>query len=128
MGVTTLIVRSYGCCIDASTYVYCTEIFPTHIRSRGMAWSLAILFASTIAYLIPAPTAFAEVGWKYYLSFIILSVINMPLMWLYFPETNGLALEEIGEKFGDDVVVHLSGLSVEQKEDINTRDGAERKE
>lgn len=84
-----------------------------------MAWSLAILFASTIAYLIPAPTAFAEVGWKYYLLFIILSVINIPLMWFYFPETKGLALEEIGEKFGDEVIIRLTGLTGEQKEDLD---------
>lgn len=36
-------------------------------------------------------------------------------MWLYLPETKGLALEEIGEKFGDEVVIHLASLTVEQK-------------
>ncbi|KAJ5085671.1 hypothetical protein N7532_010442 [Penicillium argentinense] len=70
-----------------------------------MGLALPILFASTISYLIPAPTAFAEVGWKYYLLFIILSV--------------GIALEEIGETFGGEVVIHLTGLSDEQKEDLD---------
>ncbi|KAH8697583.1 general substrate transporter [Talaromyces proteolyticus] len=114
-----LYISFYGCCIDATTYVYCTEIFPTHIRSRGMAWSLAVLFGTTVAYLIPAPTAFAQVGWKYYLLFIILSAINIPIIWTLFPETKGLALEEVGEKFGDDVIVKLTNITTEQREQLD---------
>lgn len=106
---------SYGCCIDANTYVYCSEIFPTHIRSRGLAFSLAVLFLSTIAYLEAAPTAFAQIGWKYYLLFIVLTAINIPLIWYFCPETKRLSLEEIGEKFGDEVAVHLTDLTEEER-------------
>ena len=35
-------------------------------------------------------------------------------MWYLFPETKGLSLEEIGEKFGDEVVVHLNEVTDEQ--------------
>jgi Sugar (and other) transporter len=73
------------------------------------------LFLSTIAYLEAAPTAFAQIGWKYYLLFIILTAINIPLVWCFFPETKGLSLEEIGERFGDEVVVHLTHITDEQK-------------
>lgn len=94
--------------------MYCSEIFPTHIRSRGVAFSISILFLSTIAYLTPAPTAFANIGWKYYLVFIALTAVCTPLMWWLFPETKGLSLEEIGGKFGDEVVVHLAEITDEQ--------------
>jgi hypothetical protein len=80
-----------------------------------VAFSLAVLFLSTIAYLEAAPTAFAQVSWKYYLLFIILTTINIPLVWYYFPETKGLSLEEIGAKFGDDVAVRLMDLTEEEK-------------
>lgn len=99
--------------------MYCAEIFPTHIRSRGVAFSLAVLFLSTIAYLEAAPTAFAQVGWKYYLLFIILTAINIPLVWYYFPETKGLSLEEIGEKFGDEVVVHITNITDDERKQLN---------
>lgn len=110
---------SYGVCIDATTYVYCSEIFPNHLRAKGMAWSLAVLFLSTVAYLIPAATAFATIGWKYYLVFIILTAINIPIIWWTFPETKGLALEEISEKFGDKVALHLTHLTAEQREELD---------
>lgn len=118
--------NSYGCCIDATTFVYCSEIFPTHIRSRGLAFALSILFLSTIAYLEAAPTAFAQVGWKYYLLFIILTAINIPLVWYFFPETKGLSLEEIGGKFGDDVAVRITDISEEQRAQLDKKVEAEK--
>lgn len=77
---------SYGCCIDTNSFIYCSEIFPSHIRSKGMAWSVGTLFLTTIPYLEAAPTAFAEVGWKHYLLFIILTAINIPVIYFLFPE------------------------------------------
>jgi hypothetical protein len=79
-----------------------------------VAFALSILFLSTIAYLEAAPTAFATIGWKFYLLFIILTAINIPLIWYFFPETMGLSLEEIGERFGDEIVIHLRDVSNER--------------
>ncbi len=111
-----LIATSYGCCIDANTFVYCSEIFPSHFRSYGTAWSLCVLFISAMIYLEAAPTALAEVGWKYFLLFIVLTLLNVIFIWWYFPETKGLSLEEIGEVFGDDVAVHLTNLTAAERE------------
>lgn len=105
--------------MDATSFVYVAEIFPTHIRSRGVSFALAVLFLSTIAYLEAAPTAFAQVGWKYYLLFIILTAINIPLVWYYFPETKGLTLEEIGEKFGDEVAVRITNITDDERKHLN---------
>lgn len=81
-----LILHRYGGCIDANTYVYCAEIFPTHIRPRGMALSMVTLFVTSTPFLEAAPTAFATIGWKYYLVFIVLTAINIPIMYFYLPE------------------------------------------
>ncbi|KAH7928765.1 general substrate transporter [Leucogyrophana mollusca] len=94
--------------IDATSYVYCSEIFPTHIRAQGMAVSMAGTFLPTIVFLEVGPTALATVGWRYYLLFICLTVVNVAVMWWYFPETKGLSLEEINIRFGDEVAVHFS--------------------
>lgn len=124
--VPRLTPLSYGCCIDANTYVHTSEIFPSHIRGRGLSFGVAFLFLSTIAYLEAAPTAFAQVGWKYYLLFIILTVINIPIIWWYFPETKGLSLEEIGEKFGDEVVVHLTHITTAERQQLDRTIEAEK--
>lgn len=41
-------VSFYATCVDAVQFVYCSEIFPTQIRSQGMAASVGTLFAMTL--------------------------------------------------------------------------------
>lgn len=44
----------------------------------------------------------------------------------FFPETKGLSLEEIGERFGDEVVVHLTDLSQEERLKLDEKISAEK--
>lgn len=55
-----------------------------------------------IVYTEPASTAFANVGWRYYLVFILVPMAGVPLLW-QLPETKGLSLEEIAGVFGEEV-------------------------
>ncbi|KIW95531.1 uncharacterized protein Z519_04116 [Cladophialophora bantiana CBS 173.52] len=109
----------YGGCIDANTYVYCAEIFPTHIRAKGMAFSIIVLYLCTIPYLQAAPYAFATIGWKYYLVFICLTTVCIPIIWMTFLETRGFSLEEINEKFGDHVEIHLTHITTKEKAELD---------
>lgn len=77
---------SYAGFVDTTVYVYCSEIFPTHIRAKGMGWSIAIFFLSTLSFLESSATGFATIGWKYYLLFVILPSINVVLLWIFCPE------------------------------------------
>lgn len=43
-----------------------------------------------------------------YLVFVCCNVITIVLIYFFVPETSNLSLEEIGELFGDEVVVHLT--------------------
>lgn len=43
--------------------------------------------------------------------FIIVPLACVVVIWRYFPETNGLSLEEIGMLFGDEVAEHPEELS-----------------
>lgn len=38
----------YGSCVDATSYVYCSEIFPTNVRAQGIGFSTSALFLFTI--------------------------------------------------------------------------------
>ncbi|CAK7204028.1 hypothetical protein SEUCBS139899_006779 [Sporothrix eucalyptigena] len=121
-----LYITFYGCCIDANTFVYCSEIFPSHFRSYGTAWSLSILFLTAMVYLEAAPTALAVIGWRYFLLFIALTFINIIIIWRTFPETKGLSLEEIGEVFGDEVAVRLTHLTSAERELLDRNIDAEK--
>jgi len=43
-----------------------------------------------------------------YMVWFAVSIISSILIYFFIPETKGLALEEIGELFGDKVVLHMT--------------------
>lgn len=42
----------YGFCLDVTSYVYCAEIFPTYMRTTGMAVSIISYFAPALRMLL----------------------------------------------------------------------------
>lgn len=66
------------------------------------SWPPPVL-ANTLfqVYTQSAPVAFAEVGWKFYLVFVIVPLVGVPVLYFGLPETKGLSLEEVGILFGD---------------------------
>ena len=119
MGVVFLylFVTFYASCFDACSYVYCSEIFPTALRAQGVAASIFGLFAMTLIYTESAATAFANVGWRYYLVFIIVPALGIPFL-ARLPETKGLSLEEIAAVFGDEVALDLTHMPTADKTEL----------
>ncbi|KAL2785970.1 general substrate transporter [Aspergillus keveii] len=101
MGIVFLFLHLtfYATFVDVTSYVYCSEIFPTNQRAQGVAVSIVGLFMMTLIYTEAASTAFAHVGWKYYLVFILVPAAGVPLI-AQFPETKGLSLEGSAALFG----------------------------
>lgn len=83
-----LFVTFYGLCIDNTAFVYCAEIFPTTYRAKGVAMGLFVYYASSIAFLTPAPTAMANIGWRFYLVFVCCSFVAFILTFFYVPEVS----------------------------------------
>lgn len=107
--------------MDATSYVYCSELFPTPLRAQGTGFSLTGLFSATIIYTQTAPIAFAEVGWRFYILFILLPAIGAVCMWMFFPETKLLTLEEIAALFGDEVAVDITNLNETDRAALDNR-------
>lgn len=42
-------VTFYGTCVDAISYVYCSELFPTALRAQGVGFAIIGLFAFTLS-------------------------------------------------------------------------------
>lgn len=50
--------------MDATQFVYNSEIWPNHLRSQGTAWGLAFFFLTSEVTLVAAPVALNSIGWK----------------------------------------------------------------
>ncbi|RMY22103.1 hypothetical protein D0867_02933 [Hortaea werneckii] len=106
-------------CVDATQYVYVSEIWPNHLRSQGTALGIAAFYLGSEVTLVAAPVALDAIGWKFYLVLICPSVCYIAAIWLLFPETKNRTLEEIGTLFGDEhVASHWYGISEEEKQEI----------
>ncbi|KAI7650898.1 hypothetical protein KC319_g10971, partial [Hortaea werneckii] len=106
-------------CVDATQYVYVSEIWPNHLRSQGTALGIAVFYLGSEVTLVAAPVALDAIGWKFYLVLICPSVCYVAAIWFLFPETKNRTLEEIGTLFGDEhVASHWYGISEEEKQEI----------
>lgn len=105
----------YGLCLDGTQFSYLGEIFPTHLRAKGVCLGVAMISFMNIIWLQSAPTAFETIGWKFYLCFIIPGTIGAIIMWIWFPDTNGLPLEEVAAIFGDadEVAIYQRDIEVD---------------
>lgn len=87
--------------VDGGQFVYLGEIFPNHLRAKGIALGMAGLCATNIVWLQVAPLAFSSIGWKFYLCFVVPGTLCGIVIWCFFPETRGIPLESIAAIFGD---------------------------
>lgn len=56
------------------------------------------------------PISIESVGWKTYIIFAVLNSLWVPLIYLFFPETKGLELEDVDRLFAKgDALLALGG-------------------
>lgn len=96
-----LFASFYNAFYDAGSFVYTVEIWPNHLRSEGMTIAMVTFYVTNIVWNSPATVALRNIGWRYYLIFVCISTAGAIAVWTLLPETRGLTLEEIGEKFGE---------------------------
>ncbi|KPI40787.1 uncharacterized protein AB675_10704 [Cyphellophora attinorum] len=91
----------YATFVDATTYIYTSEIFPNNVRGKGVSIAVGSYFLVLLVQLDTAPTALADIGWRLLLIYLCLLLVFIPFIWFICPETKGKSLEEIGIIFGD---------------------------
>ncbi|KAF4760354.1 hypothetical protein HAV15_007912 [Penicillium sp. str.  len=80
-------------------FLYASEVAPLSLRTTingigsSLYWALSVLIAEV------TPIAFNAIGWKYFLIFACLNLAMIPVIYLFYPETAGLSLEDIDEVF-----------------------------
>lgn len=111
----------YGFCLDGTQFSYLGELFPTHLRAKGVSLGVAMISLTNIVWLQAAPTAFVTIGWKFYLVFIIPGTMGGLIIYFFFPDTKGLPLEEVAALFGDEdeIAVYQREIDVNGNEIID---------
>lgn len=107
-----LFVSSFELSLDGPEFFYQAEIWPSHLRAQGFTIFMVVYNGVNICWLQAAPTAFANIGWHYYILFIIFAAMGAVAVLLWFPDTLHKPLEEIAAMFGDDdlVVIYQKDL------------------
>ncbi|KAA1477575.1 general substrate transporter [Dentipellis sp. KUC8613] len=80
-------------------WLYPAEISTTRIRARGSAIGAFFQWMCTFAVVEMTPPAIANIGWRVFIVFAILNALWVPLIYAFFPETQGLELEDVDHIF-----------------------------
>ncbi|KAJ7812837.1 general substrate transporter [Mycena leptocephala] len=96
-----LFIVVYAVGVDVAGVTFYSEVFPNHIREKGVGITIVALSLTDLAYLQASATAFANIGWKYFLLFIVITSIGFVIMCFVLPETKKIPLEEMAKIFGD---------------------------
>lgn len=100
-----LFLAGFNLFLEGPSQYYISEVFPTHIRAKGMTINVIGNNICNIFWLELAPTAFTKIGWKYYVVFICVSVFGAAFIYFTFPNTLRKPLEEVARLFGDEDLV-----------------------
>ncbi|KAJ0415660.1 sugar transporter [Aspergillus carlsbadensis] len=95
----------YGIALTPLQIAYPLEIWPFHLRSRGISLAWMAMVLAVIFNVFVNPIALERIGWKYYVVFVAVLVAYGVTVYFCYPETRGYTLEEMAVVFGDEVEV-----------------------
>ncbi|KAJ5544828.1 hypothetical protein N7461_007132 [Penicillium sp. DV-2018c] len=78
---------------------YPAEILPFQLRAKGLAITLTTDSMACFFNQYINPVAFAAIHWKYFTVYLGCIIVFLATIWLLFPETKGLSLEEVARIF-----------------------------
>jgi hypothetical protein len=114
IGATTMLFVFEGAFtigFQATVWVYPSEILPLRLRQRGSAISTACNWILNYLVVQTTPIALDKIGYPTYIIFAVLNATWIPVIYLFFPETKGLELEEVDKLFlKDGIVSEAEGL------------------
>ncbi|KAL2069461.1 hypothetical protein VTL71DRAFT_14140 [Oculimacula yallundae] len=80
-------------------FIYPTEIWPQEIRAFGNSYGVFGWAVGCGVTTLVIPSMFAALQWKTLIVFGAFNFASLPLVYFFFPETNGRSLEEINLLF-----------------------------
>ncbi|KAK3682083.1 general substrate transporter [Podospora appendiculata] len=90
----------YSMGFGPAAWVYGSEIFPTAVRARGLSFAASGGAIGSIVVAQVWPVGIAAIGSRIYFFFMAINLVCVPIIYLLYPETKGLALENMDILFG----------------------------
>lgn len=91
---------------------YPCEIWPYHLRSRGLNIALISAVVAVFFNTFVNPIALEAIGWKYYFVFLAVLIAMGFTAYFFYPETRGHTLEQMA--------VIFDGPSAETSDPVET--------
>jgi sugar porter (SP) family MFS transporter len=98
-----IFVASFSFSWGPTAWVYCTEIFPLSMRSKGTSITTAAQWGANCIISFLVPVLLENVTFGTYLIFGTFCVAMGILTFLFYPETKGKSLEDMDLVFGRSV-------------------------
>ena len=92
---------------------YPPEILPLKIRAKGSALAAAADFLGNFLVVEVTPVSLRKIAWRTYLIWAVLNLVNAMIVFIFYPETAGIPLEQIDHLFTDQT--ETSAEQVEQQ-------------
>ncbi|CEF75734.1 unnamed protein product [Fusarium graminearum] len=92
---------------QATVWVYPSEILPLRLRQRGSSISTASNWIFNYMIVQITPVSISNIGWRTYIIFAVLNAFFVPVIFLFFPETKGLELEDVDQLFGGEDIAKV---------------------
>src|SRR5271169_6663320 len=131
IGMLVLYGLAYSIAWSGLLVAYAVEIVPFALRAKGIAIMFFCVNAALFFNNYVNPIALAAIRWKYYIVYVAWLLVELIVVYLFYPETRGPTLEEMAKIFdGDeaavgrvdlDIVREKHGIVLEERENAGAQ-------
>ncbi|ESK83955.1 hexose carrier protein [Moniliophthora roreri MCA 2997] len=89
----------FGICWQGVPWLYPVEINSLAMRTKGAAIGTASNWISNYMVVQITPTGIQNLGWKFYIIWVVFNASFIPIVWLFYPETANRHLEDIDKLY-----------------------------
>lgn len=91
LGMIFLFYTMAGCAWSGLTVSYTVEILPYNIRAKGLTLCFCFTALSGVSNQYMNSIGLQNLGWKFYLVYVAVLVVQVVMIYFYFVETKGFA-------------------------------------
>ncbi|KAL3464951.1 general substrate transporter [Aspergillus heterothallicus] len=92
----------FGIGLQGVPWLYPTEINSLTMRTKGAALGAATNWILNFMVVEITPIGVQNLGWRFYIVWIVLNAAMVPTIYFFYPETAGRTLEDIDEYYRTD--------------------------